>query len=411
MKVAIIDADIVGKKKHRFPNLACMKISAYYKSIGATVTLKTDYEDTDDFDKVFISKVFTDTVVPGEPEDKTNKNSETIWEWYKDNLFLHRPNVEFGGTGFYYDKSPPLQEAIEHIMPDYHLYDEWINQCILSGAGPKEFTYYTDYSIGYLTRRCFRGCEFCVNRNYKGVVPASPLSEFMDPLRKKLCFLDDNFFGCPNWKELIQPVIDSGKRFQFKQGLDERLLTVEKIQEMTRWKYDGDMIFAFDNIDDKDLILSKLELIKDVAGDNWKKPMKFYLFCGFDRNGIYDEAFWKKDIEQLFERIELLSRYGAKSYVMRFEKAYASEYAPLYTAVSSWCNQPAIFKTFTFRLFCKCKGMRKDGYRIYKRDVDAYLKDGGFKGKEWQTLERIEQQFPEIAAKYFDFDGKTNRRY
>ena len=29
--IAIIDADLLGRKKHRFPNLACMKISGYWK--------------------------------------------------------------------------------------------------------------------------------------------------------------------------------------------------------------------------------------------------------------------------------------------------------------------------------------------------------------------------------------------
>ena len=37
--IAIIDADIVGKKKHRFPNLCCMKISAYHKKLGDTVVM------------------------------------------------------------------------------------------------------------------------------------------------------------------------------------------------------------------------------------------------------------------------------------------------------------------------------------------------------------------------------------
>lgn len=63
--IAIIDADIVGKKKHRFPNLCCMKLSAYHKSLGNSVVLKTDYDGLEAFDKVYISKVFTDTVVPG----------------------------------------------------------------------------------------------------------------------------------------------------------------------------------------------------------------------------------------------------------------------------------------------------------------------------------------------------------
>ena len=97
MNVAIIDADIIGKEKHRFPNLCCMKISAYHKDIGDTVTLKTDYDDLAVFDKVYISKVFTDTVVPGEPDDKSKKNCETIIDWYANNKFLHQPNISFGG--------------------------------------------------------------------------------------------------------------------------------------------------------------------------------------------------------------------------------------------------------------------------------------------------------------------------
>ena len=58
MKIAIIDADLIGKNKHRFPNLACMKLSGYYKELGNNVELKTDYENLESYDKVFISKVF-----------------------------------------------------------------------------------------------------------------------------------------------------------------------------------------------------------------------------------------------------------------------------------------------------------------------------------------------------------------
>ena len=34
MNVAIIDADLLGRKNHRFPNLVCMKLSSYFKSQG-----------------------------------------------------------------------------------------------------------------------------------------------------------------------------------------------------------------------------------------------------------------------------------------------------------------------------------------------------------------------------------------
>lgn len=390
MNIAIIDAEIVGKTKHRFPNLCSMKLSSYHKSTGDSVTLKTDYEGLELFDKVYISKVFTKTEVP-----------EHV---------LSMPNVQYGGTGFYYDKAPPLPPEVEHIMPDYHLYDEWVEQAINSGVKRNEFTYYLDYSIGYLTRKCFRGCYYCVNRNYKGVEVASPLSEFMDESRPKLCFLDDNFLGCPKWRELIQPVIESKKRFQFKQGLDERLLTADKIIEISKWKYDGEVIFAFDNIEDKELITSKLELIRSTVPD-WRRELKFYVFCGCDKHDKYDDEFWKQDITNLFERISILSRYGAKPYIMRFEKVYDSEFASFYAAVAAWCNQPSIFNTFTFRLFCQCRGMRRNGYKLYKRDVERYLKDIGIKGSEWRAMEQVANLYPEIASTYFDFDGKSNRKY
>lgn len=42
MKVAIIDADLIGRQKHRFPNLVCEKLSAFWKEKGAEVILKLD---------------------------------------------------------------------------------------------------------------------------------------------------------------------------------------------------------------------------------------------------------------------------------------------------------------------------------------------------------------------------------
>ena len=77
MKIAIIDADLIGRKKHRFPNLCCMKISGYYKAYGEDVTLKLDYDGLGEFDLVYVAKVFTDTPTPqggllGDPLDAAN---------------------------------------------------------------------------------------------------------------------------------------------------------------------------------------------------------------------------------------------------------------------------------------------------------------------------------------------------
>lgn len=145
--IAIVDADLIGRKKHRFPNLACMKSSGYYKDFETNkVTLITDYralfsqyielpknkepdfnfiiyDDTTNkgfiryyreediiYDKIIISKVFTDTPIPLQIQ--------------------HLSICEYGGTGFFYDKAKPLPYEIEHHKPDYHLYDEWVNNKI-----------------------------------------------------------------------------------------------------------------------------------------------------------------------------------------------------------------------------------------------------------------------------------------
>ena len=97
MKVAIIDADLIGRLKHRFPNLACMKISAFNKQKGHDVVLKLDWNNLEEFDRVFISKVFMDTEIPFENGDKSLKTEENITNYYKDNPILNLPNVEWGG--------------------------------------------------------------------------------------------------------------------------------------------------------------------------------------------------------------------------------------------------------------------------------------------------------------------------
>ena len=375
MNIGIIDAEIIGKTRHRFPNLVCMKISSYYKSRGDNVELCLSYDDVNCFDKVFISKVFIKTDIP--MEDKSiQKTEQNCAEYYSKNQFLKNPKIKYGGTGFFYEKAPKLPYEIEHCKPDYHLYDQWVADCIANGAKAKEFKYYTDYSIGFLTRGCFRQCQFCVNKVYNRCQVHSQLAEFMDDSRPKLCFLDDNFFACPTWRDIIDEVKATGKSFQFNQGLDERLLTKEKIKEIQTWKYDGDLIFAFDNIDDEELIKSKLDMIYSVCPD-WKKQMKFYCFCGFDRNGKYNDDFWRKDIFELFKRIFILAKYSALPYVMRHENYKLSPFEGIYNNIAAWCNQVSLFKSWTFENFCKCRGMNEAGYKKYKIDFASYLQNGG----------------------------------
>ena len=356
MKVGIIDADLISRKKHRFPNLACMKISAYHKQKGNDVNLLLSYDEIENYDRVFISKVFVETPVP---EGITNLS------W-----------VEYGGTGFFYDAAPPLPYEIEHIMPDYHLYDGFVVDLLEKGTKPRELQYYTDFSIGFMTRGCIRGCSFCVNKNYRICSKHSPVSEFLDPDRKYICLLDDNVLSCKEWRSIFEELNATGKRFQFKQGMDERLLTDEKCEVIFNSRWIGDYIFAFDNIQDRRLVERKLSLLRRHTN----KIPKFYVFCGYnhDAPNIYPDGFWEKDIHDVFERIRVLISHQALPYIMRYKDYEKSPYRGMYITLARWCNQPSFIKKKSFREMCQ-----------FDKSAVRYMSE-------------FEEHHPDIAEEYFD---------
>ena len=410
MLIGIVDADLIGRVKHRFPNLVCEKISGYWKEKGADVELLLDYnwlpgyqsptlfdneQSVVSYDRVYVSKVFTDTWVP--PEIDALKNTsidETNW-------------IQIGGTGFYFDKAPNLPDEIEHHMPDYHLYDNWIFNDVERARKAKEasgktfnekqylvqYKEYLDYSIGFVTRGCFRKCKFCVNQKFDHVFCHSPLSEFYDPSRKKICMLDDNFLGYPGWKEILEEIIATKKPFKFKQGLDERLLTDEKCELLFNANYDGDFTFAFDNIEDYELIHKQL---KRIRKNNKNKGVMFYVLVGFKST---DEI----DIENAFKRIELLFNYRCLPYIMRYMSETDapwknSKYRSFYVTLARWCNQPSIVKEMTFRDFCEAN--------------QALHKTDGTYCSAYQAMLNFEAEHPEIAKEYFDIRfGEPNPKF
>lgn len=366
MKIGIIDADLISRKNHNFPNLALMKISGYQKTFGHDVELISSYQDISpngffmkSFDKIFISMAFTNSFVP------------------KDVLNLS--NVIYGGTGFFYDKAPKLPHEIEHHFPDYHLYDKWMkNEMRFNHKPAKYFKYYTDFSIGFTTRGCFRQCEFCVNRNEKHVYIHSPLDEFHDKNRKKICLLDDNVFGLPKyWINIFEELIATNKPFQYKQGLDIKILTEQKAEILLRSKYEGDYIFAFDNYRDKKIIERKIKIFKKYMPN---KIPKFYVFCAYDRKDKWDTDFWENDIVEIFERLKILMKYKCLPYLMRFERWETSPFPYIYASLATWCNQPSPFKKMSFIQF-----------------LSAFPSIENFK-----YFLSFKRKYPHIVEKYFD---------
>jgi hypothetical protein len=367
--IGIIDADLISEPKtvHAFPNLACMKLSNYHKHMGDNVKHLLSYKNLDRYDTVYISKVFINSKIP-----EVNIFFEVP--------ILLKPNVIYGGTGFFFDKAEPLSDDIEHCKPDYDFYNEWVE--IEKGRKLKRvrFEYYTDYSIGFMTRGCFRKCLFCVNKRYNKVFFHSHLSEFFDETKRAISLWDDNILGYSKWKDVFDELIDTGKPFEFKQGMDIRLMTKEKAKCITNCKYKGDYIFAFDNIEDKNIIIEKIKLWRDYV--NPKRRTKLYVFCGFDKNNLYDESFWKQDIENMFERIKILMQFGCVPYIMRYNECIGP-YKDVYQTAKTWCNFVPSYMKKSFRMYCIGQG--KAG-----------------RNPEINSMKKIEKLYPDIAKKYFD---------
>lgn len=366
MRVGIIDADLIDNGT-RHPNLALMKIAGYHIELGDEVSLiYTSYDEVKNYNKVYISKVFNFTKVP---------------EWV-----INEGNVEYGGTGFFEDGGKNLPDIIEHHMPYYDLYSEYIDKKIASGKDRSDYSDYLDYSIGFITRGCFRKCEFCVNRKYDKAVRHSSVQEFLCEDRPRIYLWDDNFLDYSRWEEALDELIATKKPFQFRQGLDLRLMTDKKANRLNNVRYHGDFIFAFDNLDEKEEIISKVQLWKKYTN---KQP-KMYVLSGFESQDA-------KNIEGVFERISILMRYGSVPYIMRYEKCKTSKYKGMYIQIARWCNQPQFYKKMSFREFCE----RNQYYNTNKNILCS----------SYKAMLDFERENTEIAQKYFDIKFMNDNIY
>lgn len=364
MKIGLLDADLMDNGT-RHPNLALMKIAGFYRDRGNEVRLIfDDYMSVYDFDRVFVSKVFTFSKIP---------------DWV-----LSLSHVSIGGTGFFEDGGPNLPDEIEHHMPYYDLYKDYVEHQLALGHKRAHYADYLDYSIGFTTRGCFRKCEFCVNKKYDHTFRHSPVSEFFDASRPYIYLWDDNILALPEWESVLDEIEAAGRPFQFRQGIDLRLMTDQKAKRFVASHYQGDFIFAFDHIEDKERIIQKVQLWKRYSA----KVCKMYVIAAYKSQ---DAA----NIADVFERIHTLMKYGSIPYIMRYEAYKTSGLKNIYIELARWCNQPNFFKKMSFREFCVAN--------------QNYKKDQSTNCSAYQALLDFEAAYPDIAKKYFDlrFDRES----
>lgn len=424
LRIGLIDVDLLSNGT-RHPNLALMKISTYCMQFGEPKLIfsKEDLAQLDQYDCVIMSKVFTFSKNIIEIENIIEKTGKSLKQLniciveLMEKCIRKRPKhqkVAIGGTGFFSDGGRDLHPIIEHIMPDYQLYSTYVTKMIDGGRKRVYFNDYLDYSIGFATRGCFRKCDFCVNKKYDRCTFHAHISEFVDDNRSGIYLWDDNIFACKDWEVVFNELKAIGKPFQFRQGLDIRLLSEKKAKIVAQSRYAGDVIFAFDHVDDYELIERKLKLWRQYS----KKPTKLYVLSAFD-SWEYSSLNYHKidpdkkhllkinsletqeqrdllDIEGIFIRISLLMKYGCMPYIMRFEKYKDSKYRGVYIQLARWCNQPQFYKKMSFREFCEANQRYSKSGKICASMVALLL---------------LEEDAPHIAEKFFDMkyeDMKIN---
>lgn len=291
MRIGLIDVD-----GHHFPNLPLMKLSAWHKEHGDSVEWYNPLTAwLDPPDLVYVSKVFTFTDDYPHPI-----NAGEV---------LHR------GTGYFYPNGgPELSGEIEHIYPDYSLYPELTK----------------DTAYGFLTRGCPRGCGFCIVADKEGKKSnkVADLSEFWRG-QKQIKLLDPNMFACREWPELSGQLIESGAWVDFTQGCDIRIMTEEMAECIKRMKV-KQMHFAWDRYGDKDLVIPKFEMFREVTGWDHRK-MTVYVLTGYDTT-----------IEQDLERIYILRDMGYSPYVMIYDK-YKKKKKDNLVRMQRWVNSRFAF--------------------------------------------------------------------
>ena len=401
LRIGIIDADLLDNGT-RHPNLALLKISGYCKSFGHDVRLVRTYDEVAedgrlnfmDFDLLVMSRVFKFTQVP-----------DIIY------LMIQKKFICYGGTGFFEINGPELPKKVEHFMPDYSLYSDYIEW--KTGGDEKkkkrDWDDYLSYSIGFTTRGCIRHCGFCVNRLLSRVVEWSPVSEFLDKTRANIYLWDDNIMAAPPkvFAKVMEDLKNTGKSFQFRQGMDIRLMTEQKAQLLNEVKYHGDYIFAFDHyrMNDDNERRQVEQTIKglQIWRKHCKKSTKLYVLVAYDSQ---DEV----DIEGTFFRIKTLMEYGCLPYIMRFEEYKNSRFKSMYIQLARWCNQPSFFKKMSFRQYCVRNEEYHQGIQ-YDNEKGVYnsklVFPEGFNPRPtfcscYRTMLEFEAEFPEIAKKYFD---------
>lgn len=310
MKIGLLDVD-----GHNFPNLALMKISRYFKSLGHSVEWYTPFGF---YDRVYMSKVFSFT------PDYTQiiGNAKSIFK---------------GGGG--YDIKTTLPEDIDRTQPDYSIYP------------------YIDKSLayGFLSRGCIRKCPWCIVPVKEGYIrPYMDIEELAIEGRTSFVLMDNNLLACGDYaREQFDKIIKNGFKVDLNQANDARLVDDEWARTLaqTRW-INGTIRFGCDT---KGQIKDCADAIERLVSHGFKGNVMLYTMIYGDIEECYKRVtFWKENDFGVSVRCQ--------SQPMLDFKRQRQDIPQWQKDMARWSNQKGIYASCDFKDYRPRRGFKCDEY-------------------------------------------------
>lgn len=268
--IGLIDVD------SKLPNLALMKISSYFKSMGEQVEFVKRGLPLENYERIYASSIFT----------RSRATCEQLMEKYGDRLVI-------GGTGWSLTKELPPE--IDGMMPDYDLYTtDMIYERIKFGVGKRESKIkkaetIINAGLGFSSRGCCRNCTFCVVPRKEGKLhQVAEIKDLISPKSNVLILNDNNLTADPNGIEKLHEIRDRKLTVDINQGVDVRLMTDELSQALSEVKHLRSLHYSWDLMQYEDSVIRGIQALKQYV-PAWRHMC--FMLVGF--NTTFEEDMYR----------------------------------------------------------------------------------------------------------------------
>lgn len=322
--IGLIDVD------SKLPNLALMKISSYYKSLGETVEFVNPNKT---YSRIFASAIFT----------RSKTECERLIKQYGS-------LIDIGGTGW--DINKKLPPEIEKMHPDYELYTtQMIYSRIKGGVGKqstklKKAETIVQAGIGFSSRGCVRKCKFCFVPKKEGeFCQASEIETLLNPKSNVLILNDNNFTADPLAIEKLHEIRDRKLIVDINQGFDIRFMRDDIAFALSEVKHLRSLHFSWDLMGSENQVLKGIKILSKYI-----KPYRqmCFMLVGFNTQFEEDMYRFRKLTEcgidpfvMIYNQIpDLRLKHFARWVNGRFYKVSKfEEYDPWKKSLPAWQSQ------------------------------------------------------------------------